>query len=136
MYRAWKSDDGDVEYEKVDKADSGENTFILRRINCKHPSNSQLQRLLAFVTGLSIYTLLISTHNPCELPRNERQAMYIKKECLSQQSFSNEAISDQLFTIMLSAKSQDVNGKCVRDTRPCPEPAFIVARDRQLNDLV
>lgn len=37
---------------------------------------------------------------------------------------------------MLSAKSQDVNGKFIRDTRPCPEPAFIVARDRQLDDLV
>ncbi len=35
-----------------------------------------------------------------------------------------------------NAKSQDVNGKFIRDTRPCPEPAFIVARDRQLDDLV
>ncbi len=55
VYQAWASDDDDVEYKKVNKADCGENTFILRRINCKHPTSSQLQRLLAFVTGLSIY---------------------------------------------------------------------------------
>ena len=79
----------------------------------------------------------VSVKNPCELPRNERQAMYIKKkEFSSQPSFSNETVSDQLFSVMLSAKSEDVNGKFVRDTRPCPEPAFVVARDRQLDDLV
>ena len=61
--RLWKSDDVDVEYEKVDKGgkgDSCENTFILR-INCKHPSNSQLQCLLGFVTGLSI--CIICSHS-------------------------------------------------------------------------
>ena len=31
-------------------SDAG-NVFQLRRINCKHPANSQCQRLLAFVTG-------------------------------------------------------------------------------------
>ena len=39
-------------------------------------------------------------------------------------------------TITLSAKSKDANGNFVHNTRPCPEPAFIVARGRQLDDLV
>ena len=37
---------------------------------------------------------------------------------------------------MQSAKEEDSIGKFVRETRPSPEPAFILARDRQLDDLV
>ena len=45
-------------------------------------------------------------------------------------------IADQVFAIMQSAKQEDVIGKFVRETRPSPEPAFVLVRDRQLDDLV
>ena len=38
--------------------------------------------------------------------------------------------------MMKSAKLDDSLGQFVHETRPSPEPAFILARDRQLNDLV
>ena len=37
---------------------------------------------------------------------------------------------------MQSAKQEDAVGRFVRETRPSPEPAFVLARDRQLDDLV
>ena len=37
---------------------------------------------------------------------------------------------------MQQAKLEDHLGKFVRDCRPTPEPAFVLSRDRQLDDLV
>ena len=37
---------------------------------------------------------------------------------------------------MQQAKIGDHSGKFVRDTRPSPKPAFVLARDRQLDDVV
>ncbi len=37
---------------------------------------------------------------------------------------------------MQSAKEKDRMGSFVRETRPSPEPAFVLGRDRQLDDLV
>ena len=45
-------------------------------------------------------------------------------------------LADQVFTMMQQAKIGDHSGKFVRDTRPSPEPAFVLARDRQLDDVV
>lgn len=43
---------GKLDFERVGSCSPGSsNIFQLRRINCKHPDNSQCQRLLAFVTG-------------------------------------------------------------------------------------
>ena len=43
---------GKLDFERVGSFSPGSsNIFQLRRINCKHPDNSQCQRLLAFVTG-------------------------------------------------------------------------------------
>ena len=47
-----------------------------------------------------------------------------------------DPLGDQIFAMMQSAKLGDSVGPFVRDTRPSPEPAFILARDRQLDDLV
>ena len=44
--------------------------------------------------------------------------------------------ADQVFAMTQSAKLGDSLGPFVRETHPSPEPAFILARDRQLNDLV
>ena len=75
---------------------------------------------------------VVDAGGPCELPRNERQISYIKSKSTS----SNLPLADQVFAIMQSAKEEDVMGKFVRETRPSPEPAFVLARDRQLDDLV
>ena len=38
--------------------------------------------------------------------------------------------------MMQSAKEEDVMGKFVREIRPSPKPAFVLACDQQLDDLV
>lgn len=75
---------------------------------------------------------VVDTDSPCELPRNERQISYIKSKTTS----SNLPLADRVFAIMQSANEEDVMGKFVRETHPSPEPAFVLARDRQLDDLV
>ena len=44
-------------------------------------------------------------------------------------------ISRQVFAMMRSAE-EDVMGKFVQETCPSPEPAFVLASDRQLDDLI
>ena len=56
-YLAWKEDGDKLNFEKAN-IDDCENTFQLRRIRCKHPSNPQFQRLLAFVTGKQLLPVL------------------------------------------------------------------------------
>ena len=48
-YLAWKENGDKLKFEKTDSDDSDQNTFQLRRIRCKHPSNPQFQRLLALI---------------------------------------------------------------------------------------
>ena len=72
---------------------------------------------------------VVDANGPCELPRNERQISCIKSKTTS----SNLPLADQVFAIMQSAKEEDVMGKFVREARPSPEPAFVLA---QLDDLV
>uniref|UniRef100_A0A1X7SN02 Uncharacterized protein n=1 Tax=Amphimedon queenslandica TaxID=400682 RepID=A0A1X7SN02_AMPQE len=48
-----ETENGDIEVKKIDDTDSCsslENVIQLRRIHCKHPSNSQFQKLMAFVS--------------------------------------------------------------------------------------
>lgn len=45
-------------------------------------------------------------------------------------------MADQVFTIMQQAKLEDCTGKFVRNCRSSPEPAFVLSRDWQLDDLV
>uniref|UniRef100_A0A1X7THD2 Uncharacterized protein n=1 Tax=Amphimedon queenslandica TaxID=400682 RepID=A0A1X7THD2_AMPQE len=100
-----------------------------------HSTKQEMRRLCTTISpkgtvGVVSASLggVVAAKSPCQLPRNECQVMYIKSK--HQQSTSSvDASSDHLFAVMLSAKSQDENGKFVCDTRPCPEPAFIVARD-------
>ena len=51
-YAAYQSNHK-LDFERVTGTPSSNagNIFQLRRINCHHPTNSQCQRLLAFVTG-------------------------------------------------------------------------------------
>lgn len=75
---------------------------------------------------------ILQASSPCELPRNERQVMYLQ----SKEKGSSDALADQVFAMMQNAKVGDSHGCFVRETRPSPEPAFVLARDRQLDDLV
>ena len=58
------------------------------------------------------------------------------KMCSISTGIESDSVCDQEFAIMQSAKVGDRDGKFVQTTRPSPEPAFVVARDRQLDDLV
>lgn len=63
-----------------------------------------------------------------ELPRNERQVSYIKRHSnIVSPSSHSDPQADQVFTIMQQAKLGDMSGKFVRDTRPTPDPAFVLA---------
>ena len=61
-YTAWKSQSSSkFQFERV-SGHGPEKTFELCRIRCKHPSNPQFQRLLAFVTGKCI---ILCSVTPC-----------------------------------------------------------------------
>ena len=80
---------------------------------------------------------VIGASSSGELPRNERQATYMKhRSGKSHPDSSCDPRVDQVFAIMQQAKLGDVGGKFVRDTRPAPDPAFVLARDRQLDNMV
>ena len=59
-YRSERTPEGDLEFERVLSGMQGSNVFQLCRIHCKHPSNPNFQRLLAFVTGT--YVECFSVH--------------------------------------------------------------------------
>ena len=72
-----------------------------------------------------------------ELSRNERQVTYLKG-CASKSEGSVRAavVACQVFAIMRQVKLKDHLGRFVRDCRPTPKLAFVLSRDRQLDDLV
>ena len=67
--------------------------------------------------------------SPCELPRNEQQVSYIqsKSKASTSQGGVINPLANQLFAMMQSAKAGDNHGPFVRETRPSPEPAFVLA---------
>lgn len=82
---------------------------------------------------------LLDTSCPGQLPRSERQVMYVrqKSKCLPlgfPQPSWNPA--DELYTVMFQAKQEDSNQHFSRDMKVLPEPAIILATEQQLNDLV
>ena len=46
-----------------------------------------------------------------------------------------DPLADQVFAMMQSAKIGDILGHFMRETRPFPESAFVLACDWQLDDL-
>ena len=68
-----------------------------------------------------------------QLPRNERQVSYIKSRMKPHASSSG---CDEMFQMIQHVKLGDSTVMFVRETRSSPEPAFVLARDRQLDDLV
>ena len=82
---------------------------------------------------------VMSALSPCDLPRSERQINYLQRttKCSGEEiSAGKDPFADQVFAMMQQAKLGDKSGLFIRETRPSPEPAFVVAHDCQLNDLV
>jgi len=69
---------------------------------------------------------------PGQLPRNERQVKYLKHAA---KSFSYTP-ADELYSVMFQAKQEDQNNTFVRDIKVLPDPAILIAKDYQLDDLV
>ena len=76
---------------------------------------------------------VVNARSASQLPRNERQVSYIQSRSKPHASSSG---SDEMFEMIQQAKLGDSTGMFVRETRASPEPAFVLARDRQLDDLV
>lgn len=77
---------------------------------------------------------VVDAHSAAELPRNERQVSYIQS-CWTKKHMSTGG-SDEMLQMIQQAKLGDSAGLFVRETKSSPEPAFPLARDRQLDDLV
>lgn len=75
---------------------------------------------------------VLNVQSASQLPRNERQASYIQSQAKSLRRSSG---SDEMFELIQQAKLGDSGGMFVRETRSAPEPAFVLARDHQLDDL-
>ena len=63
-----------------------------------------------------------------QLPRNERQVMYLHKK-----NPSNPA--DELYEVMFAAKQEEKGSKFIRAIKVIPDPALILATDSQISDL-
>ena len=79
---------------------------------------------------------IIGATYPGELPRNEDLVSNFKKRKIGPGVNSPLcAEANDLYTIMLQAHLEDTNAKFARDIKAYPEPAIILANERQLNDV-
>ena len=79
---------------------------------------------------------IVNARCASQLPHNERQVPYIRgrgKRSASSVHVSNKG--DEMLQMMQQAKFGDSTGLFVRDIRSSPEPAFVLARNCQLDDL-
>ncbi len=79
---------------------------------------------------------LIKAECPGMLPRNEKQVANMRRQSARTSGSITANPSDELFVVMQQAKLGDHVGLFVRDLKAAPEPAIVVARDYQLQDLV
>ena len=75
---------------------------------------------------------IVNARSASDIPRNERQASYIHSKMKPRASCHG----DEMFQMIQEAKVGDSAGLFVRETRSSPEPAFILAREYQLDDFV
>lgn len=78
---------------------------------------------------------IVGASYPGELPRNEDQVSKFKKRkpCTGITSGIQDTVCNDLYTVMLQAHLSDQ--KFSRDIKAYPEPAIIIANERQLNDV-
>ena len=79
---------------------------------------------------------IVCASYPGELPRNEQQVTNFKRNKVSN-SIENTGVTngDALYAVMFRAHMEDSGNKFARDIKAYPNPAIIVASDRQLNDV-
>ena len=70
---------------------------------------------------------------PGKLPRGEHQVTNVKHG--SKQIYLSGG-TDDLFVVMSECKSKDVTARFVRNVKAAPDPAVVLATDRQLDDMV
>ena len=80
---------------------------------------------------------IIETTYPGEVPRNEQQISNFKRHVPKStgQSLSQQAESNEMYSIMLQAHMEGTNEKFIRDVKAYPEPAIVLASDQQLVDV-
>lgn len=81
---------------------------------------------------------LIGASHPGELPTNGKHVANVRHAVKTAQRSSEVSggRADDLFVLMQQAKLGDSKGDFIRELKTAPEPAVIVARDYQLDDLV
>ncbi len=82
---------------------------------------------------------IMGAADACELPRDEQQVSQAKlrlKSSTSAPSSYGGAPGDELSAIMHKAFLEDKSNLFIRDVKLLPEPAVVVATDRQLDDMV
>ena len=67
-----------------------------------------------------------------KLPRNEHQVANVRYAKKAKKSHAD----DDLFIAMTECKSKDVTARFVRDVKAAPEPALVLATDKQLDDVI
>ena len=79
---------------------------------------------------------------PGQLPRDEKQVTNFKSKMLIRsrvstfpEGMTRDAAADDLFVIMQKAYTEDPSNRFVRAVNAAPEPAIVVASDRQLHDI-
>jgi hypothetical protein len=65
-----------------------------------------------------------------QLPRNEHQVSNIRH------AKKKAHADDELFIAMTECKSKDITARFVRDVKAAPEPALVLCKDEQLDDVV
>ena len=68
-----------------------------------------------------------------QLPRNERQVMYLSK---GKAKAGTVNPADELYQVMFQAKQEEKDSTFIRVLKVLPDPAIVLATDRQLHDLV
>ena len=77
---------------------------------------------------------ILSATDACQLPRNEQQVSQAKRRCKKKDIIPGvQNADDELSIVLQKACMEDGSRKFIRALH---EPAIIVARDRQLTDLI
>ena len=78
---------------------------------------------------------ILGASDPCCLPRNEQQVTDVKRR-RKQVVYGGCSTTDELSVVMQKAYVEDLENCFIREMKTLREPAVIIARDRQLNDMV
>ena len=78
---------------------------------------------------------VLSASDPCSLPRNEQQVTDVKRKLKKDTRYSPSGM-DELAAVIQKAYLEDAGSCFIREVKTFREPAVVVARDRQLDDLV